>query len=72
LQEFVFCILPPQLHCFVKFCLLTPNGRTVTLLAMPPAWVNFSWVMVRGKSENVKHVSAMAVSEHARFPPFLQ
>jgi hypothetical protein len=26
---------------------------------MPPAWVDFSWAVVQGKRNNVKHVSVI-------------
>jgi hypothetical protein len=56
----------------MNFCLLARNGRIATLLAMPPALVNFSWAMVRGKRDNVQHISFTAAGEQACFPPFLQ
>jgi hypothetical protein len=31
----------------------------VTLLAMPPAWVDFSWELVRGERDNVKNRSLL-------------
>jgi hypothetical protein len=35
------------------------SGRIVTLLAMPPAWVDFSWELVRGERHNVKNRSLL-------------
>jgi hypothetical protein len=44
------------------------SGRIVTLLAMPPAWVDFSWELVRGERDNVKNKSLLllvpAANEH--------
>jgi hypothetical protein len=28
---------------------------------MPPAWVDFSWAMVRGERDNVKQISVVVV-----------
>jgi hypothetical protein len=33
----------------------------VTLLAMPPAWVDFSWAMVRGERDDVKQISVIVL-----------
>jgi hypothetical protein len=44
-------------HC--HFNLLNSSGRIVTLLAMPLAWVDFSWVLVQVKRDNVKQNSVV-------------
>jgi hypothetical protein len=33
----------------------------VTLLAKPPAWVDFCWALVREKCDNVKQISVVIV-----------
>jgi hypothetical protein len=45
------------------FNLLNSSGRIVTLLAMPPAWVDFSWVLVQVKRDNVKQNSVIVSSQ---------
>jgi hypothetical protein len=47
------------LHIAEQLHLLTSSGRIVTLLAMPPAWVDISWELVRGERDNVKQISAI-------------
>jgi hypothetical protein len=53
-----------QSRCFDLFI---SSGRIVTLLAMPPAWVDFSWAMLRGKRDNVKQISFVIVLKISLF-----
>jgi hypothetical protein len=63
----MLCNIPLHLHLHLQSChfnLLISGGRIVTLLAMPPAWVDFSWAMVRGKRDNVKQISFVVIMQH--------
>jgi hypothetical protein len=46
--------LHQHLHYFKHLYLLTSGGRMVTLIAMPPAGVDFSWELVREERDNIK------------------
>jgi hypothetical protein len=56
----MLCNVPLHLQSCC-FDLLISSGRIVTLLAMPPAWVDFSWAMMRGKRDNVKQISFIVI-----------
>jgi hypothetical protein len=47
-------------NCAVlKTVVFSLGGRIVTLLAMPPAWVDFCWVLVQEKCDDVKQISVI-------------
>jgi hypothetical protein len=47
------------LHIAEQLHLLTSSGRIATLLAMPPAWVDFAWELVRVERDDVKWISVV-------------
>jgi hypothetical protein len=51
--------IPPP--CHTALASSHSSGRIVTLLAMPPAWVDFSWELVRGERDNVKNRSLLLI-----------
>jgi hypothetical protein len=49
--------IPPP--CHTALASSRSSGRIVTLLAMPPAWVDFYWELVRGERDHVKNRSLL-------------
>ena len=50
-----------HLCCFYKLLSSHSSGRIVTLLAMPPTWVDFSWELVRDERDNTKQISVIVI-----------